>query len=480
MYAEERGYGSFDNVIQAYEQIISQSLHLKRFEFDNGCFIEFLADSGTCETFSKGWISMIYWTSETDSMGSLTVDIGMDEGKCRTYRARGLLLCSKSITSISQNTEGRERILTVSHENGKLQITFVTIAKVSPEHELRNLGDLKFMEKFEKECRALDRKKHDDDHRKRSGKQKEKRKVEDIDKKKEDEKRKQEEKKRNDEDKRPDKKDEFDEPPKEKRQKSHHETKRNLEEQSHEDGIAPTSTTFVNGAVEGALSPCVSIDNHEDQQHDELDKRVYAQGTNREGLSNEDNYGNFQLNKSLEQLRARLVASSGEVVERSLSKLKERLDYVKDNLIKNVLECADVTVPSKCLSKTKHIEQKKQIVFSDCVRSVPVCEIKPFIDMRVFETETTQNARRVRQRTRTTVGSTDGAIGQQRVISGQNRGRARGRGRGRVPRRRNSNLNNLRTQNYAIVIDDSSETENFENAGSFNEDLLATTILETL
>ncbi|BAA78300.1 replication protein [Human betaherpesvirus 6B] len=100
--------------------------------------------------------------------------------------------------------------------------------------------------------------------------------------------------------------------------------------------------------------------------------------------------------------------------------------------------------------------------------------------MRVFETETTQNARRVRQRTRTTVGSTDGAIGQQRVISGQNRGRARGRGRGRVPRRRNSNLNNLRTQNSAIVIDDSSETENFENAGSFNEDLLATTILETL
>lgn len=309
MYAEERGYGSFDNVIQAYEQIISQSLHLKRFEFDNGCFIEFLADSGTCETFSKGWISMIYWTSETDSMGSLTVDIGMDEGKCRTYRARGLLLCSKSITSISQNTEGRERILTVSHENGKLQITFVTIAKVSSEPELRNLGDLKFMEKFEKECRALDRKKHDDEHRKRSGKQKEKRKVEDIDKKKEDEKRKQEEKKRNDEDKRPDKKDEFDgkyecvavvnffiigvsrswtflnsicfvvisEPPKEKRQKSHHETKRNLEEQSHEDGIAPTSTTFVNGAVEGALSPCVSIDNHEDQQHDELDKRVYAQ-----------------------------------------------------------------------------------------------------------------------------------------------------------------------------------------------------------
>uniref|UniRef100_Q96896-2 Isoform 2 of Protein U79/U80 n=1 Tax=Human herpesvirus 6B TaxID=32604 RepID=Q96896-2 len=251
MYAEERGYGSFDNVIQAYEQIISQSLHLKRFEFDNGCFIEFLADSGTCETFSKGWISMIYWTSETDSMGSLTVDIGMDEGKCRTYRARGLLLCSKSITSISQNTEGRERILTVSHENGKLQITFVTIAKVSSEPELRNLGDLKFMEKFEKECRALDRKKHDDEHRKRSGKQKEKRKVEDIDKKKEDEKLKQEEKKRNDEDKRPDKKDEFDEPPKEKRQKSHHETKRNLEEQSHEDGIAPTSTTFVNGAVEG-------------------------------------------------------------------------------------------------------------------------------------------------------------------------------------------------------------------------------------
>lgn len=50
-----------------------------------------------------------------------------------------------------------------------------------------------------------------------------------------------------------------------------------MEEQSHEDGIAPTSTTFVNGAVEGALSPCVSIDNHEDQQHDELDKRVYAQ-----------------------------------------------------------------------------------------------------------------------------------------------------------------------------------------------------------
>lgn len=145
-------------------------------------------------------------------------------------------------------------------------------------------------------------------------------------------------------------------------------------------------------------------------------------------------------------------------------KLKECLDNVKDNLIKN--ECVDVAVPSKCLSKTKHIEPKKQIVFSDCIRPVPVCEIKPFIDVGIFET--TPNARRLRQRTITTD-----------RISGQNRGRARGRGRGRAPRRRNSNINNSGTQT-AIVIDDSSEAENFENEGSFNEDLLATTVLETL
>nr|APO38462.1 protein UL112 [Human betaherpesvirus 6A] len=466
MYAEERGYGSFDDVIEVYQQIVTESIQLKRLHFGSGRLIEFLGDSGTCETFSNGWISMICWTSDTNSMGSLTVDIGLDDGKYRTYSARGFLLCSKSITSISQNTEGRDRILTVSQENEKLQITFVTLTKVFKDQDIRNLGDLKCMEKTEKECRALDRKKHDDEHRKRSGKQKEKRKVEDTDKKKDDDRRKQEERKRNDEDKQPDKKEESDELPKEKRQK-YHDMKRNLEEQSHEDGIIPTSTTLVNGAVEGALPPCISIDNHEDQQHDELDKRAYAQGTNREGLSNEDNYGNFRLNKSLEQLRARLVASSGDIVERSLLKLKECLDNVKDNLIKN--ECADVAVPSKCLSKTKHIEPKKQIVFSDCIRPVPVCEIKPFIDVGVFET--TPNARRLRQRTRTTVGTDR--------ISGQNRGRARGRGRGRAPRRRNSNINNSMTQT-AIVIDDSSEAENFENEGSFNEDLLATTILETL
>ncbi|CAA58371.2 putative replication protein [Human betaherpesvirus 6A] len=474
MYAEERAYGSFDDVMEVYQQIVTESIQLKRLHFGSGCLIEFLGDSGTCETFCGGWISMICWTSDTNSMGSLTVDIGIDDGKYKTYNARGFLLCSKSITSISQNTEGRDRILTVSQENNKLQITFVTLTKVFKEHDIRNLGDPKCIEKFEKECRALDRKKHDDEHRKRSGKQKEKRKVEDTDKKKDDDRRKQEERKRNDEDKQPDKKEESDELPKEKRQK-YHDMKRNLEEQSHEDGITLTSTTLVNGAVEGALPPCISIDNHEDQQHDELDKRAYAQGTNREGLSNEDNYGNFRLNKSLEQLRAKLVASSGDIVERSLLKLKECLDNVKDNLIKN--ECADVTGPSKCLSKTKHIEPKKQIVFSDCVRPVPVCEIKPFIDVRLFETA--RSPRRLRQRTRTIVGSTDGAIEQQRVISGQNRGRARGRGRGRAPRRRNSNINNSRTQT-TIVIDDSSEAENFENEGSFNEDLLATTILETL
>lgn len=308
MYAEERAYGSFDDVMEVYQQIVTESIQLKRLHFGSGCLIEFLGDSGTCETFCGGWISMICWTSDTNSMGSLTVDIGIDDGKYKTYNARGFLLCSKSITSISQNTEGRDRILTVSQENNKLQITFVTLTKVFKEHDIRNLGDPKCIEKFEKECRALDRKKHDDEHRKRSGKQKEKRKVEDTDKKKDDDRRKQEERKRNDEDKQPDKKEESDgkykcivvvnfyfscvtvvdfflnsicfvaisELPKEKRQK-YHDMKRNLEEQSHEDGITLTSTTLVNGAVEGALPPCISIDNHEDQQHDELDKRAYAQ-----------------------------------------------------------------------------------------------------------------------------------------------------------------------------------------------------------
>ena len=183
MIAEDREYGTFESVTQAYQQIISHTLQLRRYEFETGCMIMFSANSGKCEMLSNGWISMISWTSETDTAGSLTLDICTEGGQCKTYSARGHILCSKNITSISQKNEGKEKVLTICHDNGKLHLTYITVLKSGLDCDIK---DQKLEKLFEKE--HAERKKQDDDYKKKALKQKDKRRseqkiLEDCDKK---------------------------------------------------------------------------------------------------------------------------------------------------------------------------------------------------------------------------------------------------------------------------------------------------------
>ena len=56
MIAEDREYGTFESVTQAYQQIISHTLQLRRYEFETGCMIMFSANSGKCEMLSNDFM----------------------------------------------------------------------------------------------------------------------------------------------------------------------------------------------------------------------------------------------------------------------------------------------------------------------------------------------------------------------------------------------------------------------------------------
>ncbi|ANC96543.1 U79 protein [macacine betaherpesvirus 9] len=438
MIADEREYGTFEAVTQAYQQIISHTLQLKRYEFETGCVIMFSSNSGKCEMLSNGWISIISWTSENDTSGSLTVDICTEGGQCKTYSAKGHILCSKNITSISQKTEGKETVFTVCHENGKLHLTYITVFRSNVEHEVKEQKADRQIHKERADRKKHDEKKHDEESKK-TLKQKEKRRLEQKtfeDCEKKDERKKNEEDRKKDDERR-NERNELEDGQKEKRIKTFHE-KRQIEEFLNEEIVA--SSSLANGIVEGALSPTLSIDLNDNQELEECHKRNYAQERSKDGL-----YKEVQC---------------------------EKQEFCIKDVIKKISTSSQTEVSNKF--QCDILEEN----FTSQQKLVPVCEIKPFIDINILGSQPSRG-RGVRGRRRnSTLMSRQTLASSTATIENRSGSRPRGRPRGRP---RSTPLTRTQRQRQMadispIVIDSDSDTETLRR----NEDLLATTILQTL
>lgn len=133
MSAEERCYVTFENVSRSYHQVINRSYDIRRYDFDSMAWMEFKGgDVGQCDVLGKGWLSIFSYLPESDSsVGTLTIDIGTEEKRCKTFNLRGHLVSSKGFTSIAQTEDGREKICTLSFEPTKISGTFIQIYKIS-------------------------------------------------------------------------------------------------------------------------------------------------------------------------------------------------------------------------------------------------------------------------------------------------------------------------------------------------------------
>ena len=138
---------------------------------------------------------------------------------------------------------------------------------------------------------------------------------------------------------------------------------------------------------------------------------------------------------------------------------------------------------SKCTSKTKHIEDQ-QIQFGAQNRFVPICEINPFIDVNLLKSNV-RGRRSTRGRRNSNSARFSASTFEQPIetsemltVSTRSRGRSRGRPRGRG---RSRNMSMRQTPREVedmlpIVLDSDSDTETLRR----NEDLLASSILQTL
>lgn len=139
MSADERCYATFDNVSRSYHQVVNHWYDIRKYDFESLTWMEFKGgDVGQCDVWSKGWLSIFSYVPESDTIGTLTVDIGTEEKRCKTFSLRGHVINNKGFMSIAETDNGRERICTFSFESTKITATFISIGKIFSGHKIDN------------------------------------------------------------------------------------------------------------------------------------------------------------------------------------------------------------------------------------------------------------------------------------------------------------------------------------------------------